>query len=102
MNPLVQQLVVCAIVSAAVAYATLKFMPAAWRRTFASKVASMAARSGFSEADARRVEAKLSTGGACGSCDSCKACAAPKTEGDVATFVATSPSTYRTIPIRRS
>ena len=101
MNALVQELLVFAIVGAAMAYAMLKFMPAAWRRTFATKVASLASRSGLSEANARRVEAKLSTGGACGSCDSCKACATPKTEGDGTTFVAASPSEYRSIPIRR-
>jgi len=102
MNALVQGILVFAIVAAAASYATLKFMPAAWRRTFATRVASLAAHAGLSEADARRVEAKLSTGGACGSCDSCKACATPKTEGDGTTLVAASPSNYRTIPIRRS
>ena len=101
MNGLVQHLLVFAIVAAAVAYATLKFMPAAWRRTVATRVASVAAQAGLSEIDARRVEAKLATGGACGSCDSCKACAAPKQEDEEATFVAATPPEYRSIPIRR-
>lgn len=105
MSGTVQQCVVFAIVVVAAAYATLKFMPVAWRRAFASKAAAIAVRSGFSESDARRVEAKLSTGGACGSCDSCKACATPTTKGDETTFVAASPPappTYRSIPIRRA
>jgi hypothetical protein len=102
MNALVQELLVFVIVGAAIAYATLKFMPAAWRRMVASKVAAMAAHSGLSEANARRVEAKLSTGGACGSCDSCKACATLQTEGDAAMSVAATPSAYRSIPIRRA
>ena len=92
MNVVVQELLAFAIVATAMGYAGLKFMPAAWRRSLAAKAASLAARSGLSEVSARRVEAKLSSGGACGSCDSCKACATPETEDESTRF--------RTIPIR--
>ena len=96
-----QALLVAVIVTTAVCYAAVKLMPAGWRRTVAARAASLVVRSGLSDVFARRVEAKLASGGACGSCDSCKACAAPSNEeGDVAVFAA-SPSGYREIPIRR-
>ena len=91
MNATVQALLVFAIVACAGLYATLKFMPAAWRRAVAAAAATLASRSGLSDAQVRRVESKLATGGACGSCDSCKACATPAEP---------TPSTYRRIPIR--
>lgn len=102
MNAIVQDLLVFAIVAIAMSYAGLKLMPAAWRKSLASHAALLAARSGLSDAQVRRVEAKLSTSGACGSCDSCKACATPRKESDGATFVAASPSNFKTIPIRRA
>jgi hypothetical protein len=106
MNAVVQSLIVFVIVATAAIYATVKFMPAAWRRSFAAHAATWATRSGLSDVTARRVEAKLSSGGACGSCDSCKACATTppqKQEGEVAASVTTSPSNhYRQIPIRRA
>ena len=91
MNATVQAFLVVAIVACAVAYATLKFMPAAWRRSIAAMAATAASRMGLSDAQARRVESKLATGGACGSCDSCKACATPAEPP---------PGVYRRIPIR--
>ncbi len=94
MTPFVQAVLVVVIVAVAVAYAGLKLMPAALRRSLATGIAAWAGRAGLSEANARRVEAKLATGGACGSCDSCKACA---TSGPDA-----SPQTFRTIPLRRA
>lgn len=98
MNASIQALLVLVIVSAAASYAALKLMPGAWRRSLAVRAAALAARSGLSDAQARRVEAKLSSGGACGSCDSCKACASPQQVGDAALSTAT----YRTIPIRHT
>jgi hypothetical protein len=100
MNAVIQSLIVFVIVTIAATYATLKFMPAAWRRSFAAHAATWAARSGLSDVTARRVEAKLASGGACGSCDSCRTCAttSQKQEGEVTA----SPSNhYRQIPIRR-
>ena len=91
MNATVQAVLVFAIVACAVAYATLKFMPAAWRRSVAVTAATAASRIGLNDAQVRRVEAKLATGGACGSCDSCKACASPAEPP---------PGAYRRIPIR--
>jgi hypothetical protein len=95
MNAAVQSAVVFVIVAIAATYAILKFMPAAWRRSVAARAATWAQRSGASETTARRVEAKLASGGACGSCDSCKACATTPDSGSTAT-------TYRRIPIRRA
>ena len=103
MNATLQHLLVFVIVATSVSYALLKFMPAAARKALAARVASWAARSGLSEVHARRVEAKLASGGACGSCDSCKACATtPKKDGDETALAASSPSgMHRRIPIRR-
>ncbi len=94
MNASVQFVLMSLVVITATSYAALKLMPRAWRVALAAKVASLAKRGGWSDVQVRRVEAKLSSGGACGSCDSCKACAAPAapTTGD--------PQTYRRIPIR--
>ena len=98
MNASVQAVVVLLIVATASSYAALKLMPRTWRRALATRAASFATRSGLSEAQARRVEAKLSSGGACGSCDSCKACATPTTPAAVAS--PTTSGAYRRIPIR--
>ncbi len=96
MNATVQALVVAAVVAWAMAYAAVKLMPKAWRLSVAAHAADLALKAGLSGVAARRVEAKLATGGACGSCDSCKACATPQP--------ADSPTstTMRTIPIRRA
>jgi hypothetical protein len=93
MSTLLQAAIVCVVVATASSYATVKLMPAAWRRALAARAASWASQVGLSDATARRVEAKLSSGGACGSCDSCKACAKPAGQ-DVAIV-------SRTIPLRR-
>ena len=79
MNATMQLLIVAAIVAVALVYAVWKLMPAALRRALAPRAAALAQRLGASDANARRVEAKLTTGGACGSCDTCKACATPDT-----------------------
>jgi hypothetical protein len=90
MSPFVQELIVALIVAGAVTYAALRLSPRGLRLPFARAVARLALRLGVSSVDARRVEAKLSTGGACGSCDECKACAT----------VEPTPSGRRVIPIR--
>jgi hypothetical protein len=103
MNATAQLLMVSVIVVVAVTYALLKFMPAAARKAVAARVAIWAAGAGLSAVQARRVEAKLASGGACGSCDSCKACATtPMKDGDEAAVAAASPpGVHRRIPIRR-
>jgi hypothetical protein len=105
-NAAIQSLVVFVIVAVAVGYACIKLMPAAWRRGLATQAARLAKRSGASDVLARRVEAKLSTGGACGSCDSCKACAtvpAPNAmAADPADEAASASRRLRQIPIRRA
>jgi hypothetical protein len=107
MNATAQHLLVFVIVATAAAYALLKFMPASARKAVAARVASWAARSGLSDVFARRVEAKLASGGACGSCDSCKACATTPTTGvgqagdETAIAASSPPGVHRRIPIRR-
>lgn len=102
MSSIAQHVLVFVIVAASVTYALLKFMPAAARKAVAARIASWAMRSGLSDVFARRVEAKLASGGACGSCDSCKACATtPTKDGDETALAASSPSdVHRRIPIR--
>lgn len=95
MNATAQLVLVAVLVAFAGAYAALKLMPGSWRRTLAAAASGMVTRWGFSELQARRVEAKLSSGGACGSCDSCKACAKP------AVTEAAPVDGFRQIPIRR-
>ena len=98
-----QAVVTFSIVALASAYAMLRFMPKAWRLRLASGAAGLTTRIGLSDGAARRVEAKLSSGGACGSCDTCKSCATPATtKGAEAAFTASTPSRYRQIPIRRA
>ena len=98
-----QALVTFTIVAIATGYALMKFMPKVWRLRLAAGAADLTMRIGLSDVAARRVEAKLSTGGACGSCESCKACATPaKTEGAEAAFTASTPSRFKQIPIRRA
>lgn len=115
MTPSVQALLVAVLVTVATGYAGVRLMPAAWRRRLAASAAAMAARAGAGEVLARRVEAKLSSGGACGSCDSCRACVKPSDGADAlsagdataAEARATDASdpvaapTFRGIPIRR-
>ncbi|MGI9024159.1 MAG: DUF6587 family protein [Burkholderiaceae bacterium] len=97
MSPTIQGVLVAMIVAVATVYASIKFMPGAWRRSLAARAAALVARWGVSEVNARRVEAKLSSGGACGSCETCKACATPVDAGDA---IASPPNTFRQIPIR--
>jgi hypothetical protein len=102
MNAMAQSLVVFVIVAIAVAYASVKLMPGPWRRRLAAGAAVFAKRSGASDVLARRVEAKLSSGGACGSCDSCKACATTVAPPPVSVDEAgQSSGRLRGIPIRR-
>ena len=93
----IQVVVTALIVAAAAAYAASKLMPRGWRMALAARAGPIARRSGLSESQVRRVEAKLSSGGACGSCESCRACAAPAASGE-----ALGAAPGRRIPIRSS
>ena len=97
MGTMLQGSIVAMIVAFATIYASIKFMPGAWRRMVAARAASLVARWGLSEGYARRVEAKLASGGACGSCETCKACATPDQERDA---FASPPNAFKGIQIR--
>ena len=97
MGTMLQGAIVAMIVAFATIYASVKFMPGAWRRRIAARAAAIAARWGVSQASARRVEAKLASGGACGSCETCKTCAAP---GENDALAASPASSFKQIPIR--
>ena len=97
MSATLQGVIVAMVVAFAMIYASIKLMPAVYRRALAARTASLAARWGLSESNARRVEAKLASGGACGSCETCKACATPDEKSDAA---ASPLNTFRQIPIR--
>gem|GEM_PF-2499875 len=102
MNASIQNGMAFAIVAIATIYAVIRFMPKAWRVRLATRASSFALRLGLSSTAARRVEAKLSSGGACGSCDSCNACAtAPREQDDEPAFGGPSPTGFRRIPLRR-
>ncbi len=97
MSATLQGLIVAMIVAFAMVYASIKFMPAAYRRALAARAAALVSRWGVSEVNARRVEAKLASGGACGSCETCKACVTPPEEGHAS---AAPVNTFKQIPIR--
>ncbi len=96
-----QLLVVAPVVGCACGYAALKLMPAAWRKALAAAAARRVAMWGLSDVAARRVEAKLSSGGACGSCETCKACATPPSGGADDASVSASSSGWKTVTLRR-
>lgn len=97
MSTMLQSAIVAMIVACAMIYAAIRFMPAAWRRLVAARAAALVARWGMSEGYARRVEARLASGGACGSCETCKECATPGKTDEAAASTATP---LRQIPIR--
>jgi hypothetical protein len=70
-----QQIIVGLIVALAAVYAAWRWMPSAWRRSAASRLAAGTHRAGLVDADkARQLEASLARSSGCGSCDSCGAC----------------------------
>ena len=70
-----QQLLVFAIVAAAAAYAVWRWMPAAWRRGAARRMAAGSQRAGLVDAQrAERLAASLAKTSSCGACDSCDGC----------------------------
>ena len=75
---MVQHLIVAVIVTAAALYAAWRWMPAAWRRGAARRLAQGSQRAGLADArQAERMASRLSRTSGCGSCDSCGDCAAP-------------------------
>jgi hypothetical protein len=74
-----QYLLVGLIVAAAVLYSAWTFMPAAWRRACAARLAAQAARSGLAPAAATTLQLHLERAGGCSDCASCKGCAKPPT-----------------------
>lgn len=73
-----QNLIVGLIVALAAVYAVWRWMPAAWRRAAATRVAAGSHKAGL--VDAQRAEAlaaSLAKRSGCGSCDSCGSCATP-------------------------
>ena len=74
---MVQHLVVFVIVAVAAAYAAWRWMPAAWRRGAARRLAAGSQRAGLVDAQrAERMAASLGKTAGCGACDSCDGCAA--------------------------
>jgi len=73
-----QQIIVALIVGLAAFYAVWRWMPAAWRRAAAGKLASGSQRAGLVDAErAERLAASLAKSSGCGACDSCGSCATP-------------------------
>jgi len=73
-----QQLAVFAIVVLAAVYAVWRWMPAAWRRGAARRLAAGSQRAGLVDAQqAERMAASLAKTSGCGDCDSCGSCATP-------------------------
>jgi hypothetical protein len=75
-----QQIIVALIVALAALYAVWHWMPNAWRRVLAAKVALGSQRAGLvGEERARQLAASLGKASGCGSCDDCGACSAKTT-----------------------
>ena len=71
---MIQSLIAGAIVIAALFYSAWVFMPAAWRRAGAARMAQQASRSGMQAQAARQLQARLEGASACGECAGCKGC----------------------------
>jgi hypothetical protein len=70
-----QQIIVGAIVALAALYAVWRWMPAAWRRSAAGRLATGARRAGWVDAGrANALAATLSKSSGCGACESCGSC----------------------------
>ncbi len=70
-----QQLIVGLIVALAALYAVWRWMPSAWRRSAAQKLAAGSHRAGLvDQARADALAAALAKSSGCGSCETCGAC----------------------------
>ena len=76
-----QHLIVGLLVAAALLYSVWALMPAGVRRAAATRLASLAQRSGMGAPKAQRLQAKLETAGACSECAQCKGCAVGRKPG---------------------
>ena len=75
---MVQNFAVFAIVAAAAVYAAWRWMPAAWRKGAARRLAAGSQRAGLMDAQqAEHLAATLAKTSGCGACDSCGGCGAP-------------------------
>jgi hypothetical protein len=85
-----QQIIVGAIVALAALYAIWRWMPAAWRRSAAGRLATGARRAGWVDAGrANALAATLSKSSGCGACESCGSCGSRGSRGATATATAT-------------
>ena len=72
---MVQNLIVLLIVAVAALYAVWRWMPAAWRRGAARRMAAGSQRAGLVDPQrAERLAASLAKTSGCGACDSCDGC----------------------------
>jgi hypothetical protein len=71
---MIQSLIAGVMVIAALLYSAWVFMPAAWRRAGAARLARQAGRSGMQAQAARQLQSRLERASACGECASCKGC----------------------------
>jgi len=70
-----QNLIVVLIVGFAALYAVWRWMPGAWRRGVAAKLAAGTHRAGLVDAAAAdRLAASLGKASGCGACDDCQGC----------------------------
>lgn len=77
-----QQIIVGLIVACAALYAVWRWMPAAWRRAVAGRVAAGSRRAGLIDAErAEALAASLARRSGCGACDSCGRCGTGAKQG---------------------
>ncbi len=75
-----QQLIVGLIVALAAIYAVWRWMPAGWRRSAASTLATGGHRAGLVDRQrADALAASLAKSSGCGACESCGSCGTAKT-----------------------
>jgi len=70
-----QEMIVGLIVALAACYALWRWMPSAWRRTAAARLAAGTQRVGLVDAErAQQLAASLGKASGCGACESCGSC----------------------------
>jgi alkylhydroperoxidase family enzyme len=72
---MVQSVIVALIVAAAALYSVWLFLPAAWRRALAARVARQAGSAGLGSGQVQALQARLERAPGCGDCASCRGCA---------------------------
>ncbi|SFM08317.1 DUF6587 family protein [Variovorax sp. OV329] len=74
-----QEVIVALIGACAALYLAWRYMPGAWRRALAAKMAAGGQRAGLvNEQGAQKLAATLSKSSGCGACDSCSPTCASK------------------------